>query len=71
MIWFASIFFSVCILFFIAMILVIKMNQRREIDPMYDEKVMRIYNKLDPYYNFIATLVVWSLALYIVYLSIR
>jgi hypothetical protein len=71
MIWFASIFFSVCILFFIAMILVIKMNQRREVDPVYDEKVMRIYNKLDPYYNFIATLVVWALALYIVYLSIR
>jgi hypothetical protein len=63
---------TVCI-FFTALGFAIKSVKRREIDPVYDDKVKKFYEKWDPIYKFFYNLVGWALALlvfYYVYLGV-
>jgi uncharacterized membrane protein YbhN (UPF0104 family) len=55
------------ILLFWSAIRVEKMNQRRERDPVYDAKITKRMNKVDPYYNFLFNLFGWILAVVVIY----
>jgi cellobiose-specific phosphotransferase system component IIC len=67
LLWFIGIFGTIIIVLAYLGIWVEKSNQRREIDPVYDEKVIRRMSKTDPYYKFLFNLFGWALALFVFY----
>jgi hypothetical protein len=67
MAWFLSIMGTIFLILFCLGIWVEKMNQRRKLDVAYDNKVTRIMDRIDPYYNFFFNLFGWALALLVIY----
>jgi hypothetical protein len=65
--WFLGIMGAIFFLLFWFGILVEKINQRRKKDPVFDAKVTRIIDRIDPYYNFIYNVFGWGLAAVVFY----
>lgn len=67
MLWFIGIMGLIFLTLFCLGIYVEKSNQRREIDPEYDAKIIRRMNKTDPYYKFAYNLIGWIFAILVIY----
>jgi hypothetical protein len=72
LLWYLGIMGAIFFVLFCLGIWVEKANQRREIDPIYDARVTKFWDKVDPYFKFSENLFWWSIAvLFIYFIALR
>jgi hypothetical protein len=67
MILFFIIFFSICVFLFCALCYLDFFHRKRERDPVFDKKVIKFFEKIDPYEKFFYNLFGWILAALVFY----